>query len=160
MTILPFIKKEFNFLTFCFAFENNSWKMTPNATSVSCFVFYWWLMTVTQRKLQRFWTPFLSVNSFQLLWKTCVRWCAWNRVFVSIATLEQLTGLACCLCEETTSPRRATIRGLDAPNFGSPLVSSSSNSADLVGTSKQVFEKQKDTLWLLRIGTRLEFLVY
>ena len=96
MTILPFIKKEFNFLTFCFAFQNNSWKMTPNATSVSCSFFYWWLMTtVTQRKLQRFWTPFLSVNSFQLLWKTCVRWCAWNRVFVSIATLEQLTGLAC-----------------------------------------------------------------
>ena len=49
-----------------------------------------------------FLTPFLSVNSFQLLWKTCVRWCAWNRVFVSIATLQLLAS-----CLYSTKKRRA-----------------------------------------------------
>ena len=148
MTILPFIKKEFNFLTFCFAFQNNSWKMTPNATSVSCSFFYWWLMTVTQRKLQRFWTPFLSVNSFQLLWKNM---CEMMRLksrfcFHCYAWAADWLSLLCCLCaKKRRAQGERRYAGMDAPNFGSPLVNSSSNSADLVGTSKN--RKILDDFW-------------
>ena len=83
--------------------------------------FYWWLMT--KRKLQRFWTPFLSVNSFQLLWKTCVRWCAWNRVFVSIATLQLLLRLALAVAILLRNDEPKASFGIDdtrgdAPCFG------------------------------------------
>ena len=119
MTISSFIKK-FNFLlTFCYPKQNNCWTMTPNATSVSVF-FYWWLMT--QRKLQRFWTPFLSVNSFQLLWKTCVRWCAWNRVFVSIATLQLLLRLALAVAILLRNDEPKASFGIDDTRGGRALL--------------------------------------
>ena len=123
-------KNSFFVLPFIFPSKTTVEQWWPPMQQVSRLFFL--LMIDDTTETPTFLTPFLSVNSFQLLWKTCVRWCAWNRVFVSIATLQLLAS-----CLYSTKKRRAQGKLWDRRHQAAgqrralvPLVNSSSNSVD------------------------------